>query len=77
VNGQHSNAVKAGTIAAVRCNERMRMVTVPEEEEKRVWWENDENGCTKRRRYFATSILSITLTYHYMLSHAISLSLHL
>ncbi len=33
MNDQHSNAVKAGTIAAVRCNERMRMVTVPGEEE--------------------------------------------
>jgi len=44
VNDQHSNAVKAGTIAAVRCNERMRMVTVPGEEEKRVWWKIDENG---------------------------------
>lgn len=33
VNGQHSNVVEAGKIEAVRCNERMRMVTMPEEGE--------------------------------------------
>jgi len=75
VNGQHSNAVKAGTIEALRCNERIEDGHFPEGEEKRVGLVIDENGCTKRRRCFVTLILSITLTQHYTSNHAISLSL--